>query len=68
MKSRKEISGLLEISEQYLSMLLSGDRKISWNLAVVLSELFPGRSIKEWKGAGSEELKQAFSSMEIEKV
>jgi len=64
MKSRKEISDQLDITEQYLSMLLSGKRKVSWNLAERLSKMFPGRSISEWKRATPAELELAFSQLE----
>jgi len=68
MKSRKEISQQLGMTEQYLSMLLSGERKISWPLAEKLTELFPGKSISEWKRAATEELKRAVAQIDMEKV
>jgi plasmid maintenance system antidote protein VapI len=64
MKSRKEISNHFGISEQYLSMLFNGERKVSWNMAEKLSDLFPGKSISEWKRSSPAELKRAFSQLE----
>jgi plasmid maintenance system antidote protein VapI len=66
MKSRKEISNHFGISEQYLSMLFNGERKVSWNMAEKLSDLFPGKSISEWKRSNPEEFRAAFSQLEKE--
>jgi plasmid maintenance system antidote protein VapI len=63
MKSRKEISDQFKISEQYLSMLLSGERKVSWPMAERLSKMFPGKSISEWKRSNPEELLEAFKQL-----
>jgi len=68
MKSRKQISQQLGMTEQYLSMLINGERKISWPLAEKLADLFPGKSIRDWKNSGPEELKRAFGQLEGEKV
>ena len=54
--------------KQYLSMLINGERKISWPLAEKLADLFPGKSIRDWKNSGPEELKRAFGQLEGEKV
>ncbi len=62
MKSRKEISQRLGMTEQYLSMLLKG-RKVSWPLAEKLSDLFPGKTIQQWKKASPEDLKNAFAQL-----
>jgi len=49
-----------------ISLFKSGRREVSWPLAEKLCETFPGKSIKEWKNATPEELKRAFSQLEIE--
>jgi plasmid maintenance system antidote protein VapI len=66
MKSRKEISDQFKISEQYLSMLLGGERKISWPMAERLSKMFPGKSISEWKRSEPSDLKQVFNQLKVE--
>ena len=63
MRTQKQISKQLGISETYLSILLSGERKVSWPLAERLSKKFPGRSISEWKRVSPGELKQAFNQL-----
>jgi len=68
MKSRKQISQQLGMSEQYLSMLLRGERKISWPLSQKLAELFPGKDMVGWKNATPEDLKRAFSQLEYNGV
>lgn len=60
MTDRKHIANILGITEQYLSMLLSGKRQVSWRLAERLAELFPVRTIQGWKIATPEELNRAF--------
>lgn len=63
MRQRQQISNSLGITEQYLSMLLKGRRKISWILAERLSQLFPGKSISQWKRVQPEELKKVFAQL-----
>jgi len=47
-------------------MLFNGERKVSWNMAEKLSDLFPGKSISEWKRSNPEEFRAAFSQLEKE--
>jgi len=59
----KDISNTLNVSETLVSRLLTGQRKVSWPMAEKLSDLFPGKSIKEWKKAEPEDLKNAFAQL-----
>jgi len=68
MITRKQISSLLDITEQYLSMLLIGQRLVSWPLASKLADLFPGRTIQQWKAASPDDLRRAFKLLELDKV
>jgi len=63
MINRKNISTKIGITEQYLSMLLIGKRPVSWPLAKRLAELFPHRTIHQWKNATPDDIKQAFSQI-----
>jgi len=63
MKSRKQISTTFGISEQYLSMLLAGKRPVSWPLAAIMSERFPGKTIQQWRNATPKELEVAFKQL-----
>ncbi len=63
MINRKHISITIGVTEQYLSMLLNGQRKISWPMAERLTELFPGRTIQQWKKATPDDLKRAFAQL-----
>lgn len=67
MESRKEISKRLRMTEQYLSMLLTGERKVSYPLSEKLSELFPGKTMQQWKKATPEELRAAFAELKPQK-
>jgi len=68
MINRKHISNLFGVTEQYLSMLLNNKRSVSWPLAERLSELFPCRTIQQWKKAKPEELKRAFAQLGSKEV
>jgi len=64
MTNRQFISNTFGITEQYLSMLLNGERKVSWPIAEKLSDIFPGKSISQWKRATPKELRQAFEQLD----
>jgi len=55
---QKQISIILGIHQSDVSRILSGARKVSWPLAEKLADLFPGKSIREWKQATPEELRR----------
>ena len=51
------------VDKTYVNKLLTGKRQVSWPLAERLAELFPGRTIQQWKKATPEELKRAFAQL-----
>jgi plasmid maintenance system antidote protein VapI len=63
---QKHISKQLGISQTMVSMILAGKRPVTWPLAVKLSELFPGKSLMQWKESGPDDLMKAFRSLEVE--
>jgi len=63
---QKKISKYLGIDETLLSRLLTGKRQVSWPLAEKFSQIFPGKSISQWKRATPEELKQTFRSLDTQ--
>lgn len=62
------MADILGITPAYMSELLSGKHPISWKLADKLSDLFPGRTIRQWKSADPETLKRAFAQLDIEQT
>ena len=67
MINRKHISKRLQITEQYISMLLAGKRQVSWPLAARLAELFPCKTIEKWKKAAPAEIEHVFNMIEVSK-
>jgi plasmid maintenance system antidote protein VapI len=49
------------VDKTYVNKLLNGKRAVSWPLAKRLAELFPGRTIHQWKNAAPDEIKRAFA-------
>lgn len=49
-----------EIDQACISRVLNGLEQVSWFMASKLSDLFPGKSIKEWRKATGEEVARAF--------
>ena len=68
MINRKHISSTLGVTEQYLSMLLVGKRPVSWPLSERLAELFPDRTIHQWKNATPDDIKRAFAQIKCKKI
>lgn len=62
---QKDIADYLGIKAAFVSMLLRGQRPVSWPLAEKLAAIFPGKSISEWKRAHPAELKQAFAQLNL---
>lgn len=60
---QKNIAKYLGVSETNVCFLFSGQRPVSWPLAEKLAEIFPGKSISQWKRAQPEELRQAFAQL-----
>lgn len=61
---QRHISDAIGVKQPMVSMLLSGKRPVSWPLAEKLSELFPEKTIQQWKGATPVELEQAFEQLD----
>ena len=65
-KKKPHKSKILGYHKSTISLFKSGGREPSWNLAEKLCEIFPGKSIKEWKQASPEEITRAFGQIEKE--
>jgi plasmid maintenance system antidote protein VapI len=66
MMTQEKISRVLGFSQPSINLVLTGKRAVSWPLAEKLADLFPGKTIQQWKSATPDELKRAFSLLEIE--
>jgi len=60
------IAKTLKVSQPFISQVITGRKNISWPLAEKLSDLFPDKSIRQWKNATPKELKKAFSQLKSE--
>jgi uncharacterized membrane protein YfbV (UPF0208 family) len=58
---------LLGYHKSTISLFKSGQRGVSWPLAEKLCEIFPDKSIKEWKVASPAEISRAFEQIERER-
>ena len=56
------------VDRTYVNKLLKGKRTVSWPIAARLAELFPGRTIQQWKKATPDDLKRAFAQLENKEV
>ncbi len=61
MLKQYQISKLLDIDNSYFNKIINKKLPIPWTLAEKLADLFPGKSLKEWKYASPEDIKQAFN-------
>ena len=66
MANKKTYKKLLGYDKSTISLFETGGREPSWPLAEKLCEIFPGKSIKEWKSASPNELKRAFNQIKNE--
>jgi plasmid maintenance system antidote protein VapI len=64
MMTQEQISKTLGFSQPTISLTLAGKKKVSWPMAERLAEMFPGRSIKQWKNATPDQIRAAFSFLE----
>jgi plasmid maintenance system antidote protein VapI len=64
MMTQTDIAKHLGFSQPTINLTLTGKRKVSWPLAERLAEVFPGKSIKEWKNASPAEIRAAFKFLE----
>ena len=63
MITQEQIATLLERSQPTISLMLSGKLKVSWPMAARLAEIFPGKTIQQWKQATPEDLKKVFAQL-----
>ena len=54
----------LGVTPAYISQILNDKLPLSWKLADKMAELFPGKTIKEWKNATPTQIRKAFSFLE----
>jgi plasmid maintenance system antidote protein VapI len=64
MKTQMEIAEILGIHQSEVSRLLNGKIPVRWPLAEKLADLFPNKSLREWKYATPGQIKRAFSFLE----
>lgn len=62
-KQLKAIAPGIKIDQPRISRIQKGEIKIPFPLAVVLAELFPEKTIPEWKNATPEEFKQVWKKV-----
>ena len=67
MMTQTQISDLIGMHQSDVSRILNGKKPVSWPLSQKLATIFPGKDVVAWKNATSEELKKAFSQLELEK-
>lgn len=56
------------VDKTYVNKLLNGKRSVSWPLAKRLSELFPCRTIHQWKNATPDDIKRVFAQIKCKKI
>jgi len=62
--TQQKIAKALDVSQPFISYIMTGESKIPWPMAERLADMFPGRSISEWKRATPAVLKRAFESLD----
>ena len=61
--TQNKIAKALDVSQPFIHRIITGKDPVTWPLAEKLSDLFPGKSIKEWKRSGPEDIKRAFNQL-----
>jgi DNA-binding XRE family transcriptional regulator len=64
--TQEQISKTMGFSQPTISLTLAGKKKVSWPMAVKLAELFPAKTVEQWKVAKPEQIRRAFSFLETE--
>lgn len=54
------------IPQSRVSRILNGQEAVSWNMAAVLSKMFPGKGIEAWKNATGEDMTMLFEQLRLE--
>jgi len=57
---QKHMASRLGISPSYFSLILKGEKPISYQVAESLSRIFPEKNEAEWRKANPAEIKRAF--------
>jgi plasmid maintenance system antidote protein VapI len=65
MKTQNEIAHLLGVTQPAVNPVLTGKRPLSWKMAERMADLFPGKSLAEWRRATPEQIKKAFASLSV---
>jgi transcriptional regulator with XRE-family HTH domain len=60
--TQQQIAEALNVTQAFVSMVLSEKKPISWPMADRLSNLFPNKSIKQWKNAHPDDIRRAFAT------
>ena len=58
--TQKKLADKIEMSEQTISMILSGDRRINWDSAKKISEI-TGSPVDIWMNRDLEKMREALS-------
>jgi plasmid maintenance system antidote protein VapI len=61
--TQQNIAKLLNVSQPFINQIMAGKKSVSWPLAEKLSDLFPGKTMREWKKANPSEIKRAFTQI-----
>jgi plasmid maintenance system antidote protein VapI len=67
MMTQTKIAAVLKCSQPTVNVMLTGKRPVSWPIAVRLAELFPGKTLQQWKEATPEDLTLAFEQLRPDK-
>jgi len=65
--TQQKIAETLGVSQPFINQIINDKKAISWPLAEKLADLFPGKTIQQWKSATPDDLRRAFKLLEIEK-
>jgi plasmid maintenance system antidote protein VapI len=61
--TQHKIAKTLKVSQPFISQVMTRQAPISWLMAEKLSDLFPGKSLRDWKKANPKEVIKAFNSI-----
>ena len=61
--TQQNIAKLLNVSQPFINQVMTGKKSVSWPLAERLSDLFPGKTMREWKKSSPDDIKRAFKQL-----
>jgi plasmid maintenance system antidote protein VapI len=64
--TQEDFGAALGIPQPRVSRILNGIEPVSWQLAVVLDSLFPGKGVVGWKHATGEDMKRLYKHLKLE--